>query len=125
MTSGFWAGLGAVLGGVAVALGAFAAHGLKERLTPEMLAIFETGAKYQMYHALAILATGALATRGGAAANLAGVFFLLGIALFSGSLYVLAVTGMRWLGMITPFGGVSFLIGWAALAVAAFRSSKA
>ncbi len=110
---------GAVSGLVAVALGAFAAHGLKSKLTPEMLTIFETGARYQMYHAFALLAA-AWAAGGGAAspapARAAGWCFLAGTLLFSGSLYALALTGLRKLGIVTPFGGVFFLAGWGLLA---------
>jgi uncharacterized membrane protein YgdD (TMEM256/DUF423 family) len=110
-------GLGCVSAGVAVALGAFAAHGLRQRLSPEMLAVFETGARYQMYHALALLAAGLAHARWPTPAiTLAGWLFLLGTLVFSGSLYALTLTGHRWLGAITPLGGVAFLAGWAALA---------
>jgi len=114
--------MGAVSALVAVAAGAFGAHGLKARLSPEMLAVFETGARYQMYHALALLAAAwAVARWPGAAAEWAGWLFLAGTVLFSGSLYALAFTGVRWLGAVTPLGGVAFLAGWAALAWAAAR----
>ncbi len=104
-----------------MAIGAFGAHGLRGRLTPEMLAVFETGVRYHMYHALALLATAALMTRvDGRAVVVAGWSFLAGILIFSGSLYALALTGVTTLGAITPIGGLAFLIGWAALAVAAF-----
>ncbi len=111
--------LGAVLGFLSVACGAFAAHGLKEHLDERGLALFETAARYQMYHALALVAVGLLArgSRSGRALCVAGWSFLAGILLFSGSLYALALSGVRWLGAITPFGGVLFLVGWAALAV--------
>jgi uncharacterized membrane protein YgdD (TMEM256/DUF423 family) len=112
--------LGATLAGLAVALGAFAAHGLRNRLTPELLAIFETGVRYQMYHALALLAV-ALATPRWPGAATAGWLVLAGIVVFSGSLYVLAATGVRWLGAVTPLGGLAFLAGWAMLARAALR----
>lgn len=112
--------LGSVSGFIAVAAGAFAAHGLKGRLAPEMLAIFETGAKYQMYHALALLAAAACAGQwGGRLPAAAGWLFAGGTLIFSGSLYLLALTGTRWLGAITPLGGVMFLAGWACLAAAA------
>jgi len=115
--------LGAVLAGLAVAAGAFAAHGLKGRLDPEMLAIFETGARYQMYHALALVAAAwAVARWPQSAAPLAAWLFLAGILIFSGSLYVLSVTGIRWLGAVTPIGGVAFLAGWAVLAWTVARS---
>jgi uncharacterized membrane protein YgdD (TMEM256/DUF423 family) len=109
--------LGAVLAGVAVAAGAFGAHGLRDRLAPDMLAVFETAARYQMYHALALLAVAWAAARWpDAGTGLAGWLFVAGIALFSGSLYVLALSGVRWLGAITPFGGLCFLAGWGVLA---------
>jgi uncharacterized membrane protein YgdD (TMEM256/DUF423 family) len=113
---------GALSGAVAVAAGAFGAHALKARLPADLLAVFHTGAQYQMYHALALLAAGWLAGRTpGAAASAAGWLFLAGTALFSGSLYALALTGVRALGAVTPFGGVAFIAGWVALAVAALR----
>jgi uncharacterized membrane protein YgdD (TMEM256/DUF423 family) len=115
-------GLGAALAGLAVAAGAFGAHGLRSRLAPEMLEVFETAARYQMYHALALLAVAWAAARwpeSGAA--LAGWLFLAGIVVFSGSLYVLSLSGVRWLGAVTPFGGLCFLAGWAVLAWAAWR----
>ena len=116
------AALGALSAFLAVAAGAFGAHALKARLSPDLLAIFETGARYQMYHALGMLAAAWAVTRwpGGAAAA-AGWLFLLGTVLFSGSLYALALSGVRWLGAITPVGGVAFLLGWLALAWAALR----
>jgi uncharacterized membrane protein YgdD (TMEM256/DUF423 family) len=115
-----WLPVAAINGFLAVAAGAFGAHGLQGRLDAHALSIFETGARYQMYHALAI-GLAALAARGSAAANAAAIFFLAGIVLFSGSLYALALTGMRGLGIVTPFGGLSFLVGWAALAWAASK----
>jgi uncharacterized membrane protein YgdD (TMEM256/DUF423 family) len=109
--------LGAISAGLAVALGAFAAHGLRGRLSPEALTIFETGARYHMYHALALLAVAWAAARWpGAATTAAGWLFVAGTVLFSGSLYLLAVTGVRALGAITPFGGLAFILGWVALA---------
>ena len=114
--------LGAIFGGLAVAAGAFGAHGLRERLAPEMLAVFETGARYQMYHAIALLAVAWAVTRWpGGHANAAGWLFVAGIVVFSGSLYVLAISGVRWLGAVTPLGGLCFLAGWAALALTAWR----
>ncbi len=111
---------GAVAGLIAVAFGAFGAHGLRGRLSPEMLAVFETGVRYHMYHALALLLTAALVARApGKAILAAGWLFVTGIVLFSGSLYLLAVTGVTVLGAITPIGGVAFLAGWAALAISA------
>ncbi|HWA36234.1 MAG TPA: DUF423 domain-containing protein [Burkholderiales bacterium] len=114
--------LGAVSALVAVALGAFAAHGLKARLAPDLLAVFETGVRYQMYHALALLAAAWACTRWpGAAAAAGGWLFVAGTILFSGSLYALALGGPRWLGPVTPLGGLGFLAGWACLAWAAAR----
>jgi len=111
---------GAVAGLLGVAFGAFGAHGLRGRLTPDMLAVFETGVRYQMYHALALLLTAAMLPRmPGKALVAAGWFFVGGIVLFSGSLYLLAVTGVTVLGAITPIGGVAFLAGWLSLIVAA------
>jgi uncharacterized membrane protein YgdD (TMEM256/DUF423 family) len=116
--------LGALSGGIAVALGAFAAHALKARLDPQLLVTFETGARYQMYHALALLAVGLLARRASSRLLAAsGAFFVAGTVLFSGSLYALVLTGARGLGAITPFGGVAFLAGWLCLGLAAWRRS--
>ena len=116
-------GLGSLSAGLAVALGAFAAHGLRSRISPEALQTFETGARYQMYHALALLAVAWVATRWpGGAVSAAGWLFVAGTLLFSGSLYLLAVTGLRVLGAITPFGGLAFILGWLALAWAAWAA---
>lgn len=115
---------GAALMFLAVALGAFAAHGLKARLAPDMLAVFETGVRYQAYHALALFAA-AWAGREWPVSRLppaAAACFLVGILLFSGSLYLLSLTGLRKLGMVTPIGGLFFLAGWALLAAAPSRS---
>jgi uncharacterized membrane protein YgdD (TMEM256/DUF423 family) len=107
---------------VAVAAGAFGAHALRARLSPDLLAVFETGARYQMYHALGLLAVAWAASRWpGPWPPRAGWLFLAGTVLFSGSLYALALTGVRWLGAITPLGGVAFLAGWLCLAAAASR----
>lgn len=123
--SRLWLILGAVNAFIAVAAGAFAAHGLRSRLEPRMLEVFETGARYQMYHALALLAVGWLASRSSSAVvTAAGWCFLGGIVLFSGSLYALTTSGVTKLGMITPFGGTLFLVGWALVAVAAARLSS-
>ena len=117
-------GLGALSAFIGVALGAFATHGLKERLDANMLAIFETGVRYQMYHALGLLAVGWACTRWpGAWVNASGWLLIAGTVIFSGSLYVLAVTGVRWLGAITPIGGLAFLTGWLCLAWAVLKSS--
>lgn len=115
--------LAAILGGLAVVLGAFGAHGLKDRLTPDMLANYEVGIRYHMYHALALLAL-ALAPGSlwsSALTPAAGWAWMIGILIFSGSLYAMALSGARWLGAITPIGGVAFIIGWLLVAVAASR----
>ena len=110
---------GALAGFVGVAFGAFGAHGLRGRLSPDMLAVFETGVRYQMYHALALMLVAAAAARiEGRLVSAAGWLFVTGIVLFSGSLYLLAVTGITVLGAITPIGGVAFLAAWACLAIA-------
>jgi len=115
--------LGAVSAFVAVAAGAFGAHGLRARLAPDLLAVFETAARYQMYHALALLAVAWVTARWpGPLPQWAGWLFVVGTVLFSGSLYALALTSVRWLGAITPLGGVAFLAGWLCLALAARRA---
>lgn len=113
--------LGALLGSVAVALGAFGAHSLQKRLTPPKLTTFETGVRYQFYHVFALIAVGLLQTLRPEAdlLALAGWLFVVGVLFFSGSLYWLAFDGPRWLGPITPLGGLAFLVGWVILAVAA------
>ena len=115
--------IGAVSAFVGVAAGAFGAHGLKARLAPEMLDTFEVGARYQMYHAFALfVAAWAQGRWPGASANAAGWCFVAGTLLFSGSLYALSLTGLRWLGAVTPLGGLAFLLGWLLLAAAAWKS---
>lgn len=121
MTSRTAAMLGALLAGTAVAAGAFGAHALRARLEPRDLEIFETAARYQMYHGLALLAVAWLLHEGIAQAGLAGWAFTVGATIFSGSLYLMVFTGHRWLGAITPLGGVAFLIGWVTLGLAAGR----
>jgi uncharacterized membrane protein YgdD (TMEM256/DUF423 family) len=121
MGSLFWS-IGSMSAFLSVAAGAFGAHGLRARVTPEMLAVFETGARYHMYHALALLAAAWAAERWpGTATTAAGWLFVVGTLIFSGSLYAMVLTGHRWLGAVTPIGGVAFLAGWAAMAVAAYR----
>jgi uncharacterized membrane protein YgdD (TMEM256/DUF423 family) len=115
-----WLLIAAVNGLLAVALGAFAAHGLQARLDPHALQVFETGARYHMYHALAI-GLAAVTIRDTPAATVACAFFLAGIFLFSGSLYLLSLTAVRSFAFVAPVGGVCFLIGWGALAFAATR----
>ena len=113
----------AVFGGLSVAGGAFASHALKDRLTDRALAIFETAARYQMYHALALLLVALLLSRAQesqAFFAVAGWAFIAGTIVFSGSLYALSLTDIKWLGAITPLGGVAFIVGWICLAVAAF-----
>lgn len=109
--------LASLNGFLAVSLGAFAAHLLRDRITPEMLNTFQTGVQYHMYHALALFGVGVLSLYfpNSNLTRAAGYLFLLGIILFSGSLYTLSLTGVRWLGAITPLGGVAFLAAWACL----------
>ena len=107
---------GAVAAFIAVALGAFGAHSLKTKLSADMLNIFEIGVRYQMYHALGLIAVACSTTRWPEAnLNAAGWAFIVGIVVFSGSLYLLSATDIRWFGAITPIGGLAFLIGWAIL----------
>ncbi|HSR42385.1 MAG TPA: DUF423 domain-containing protein [Longimicrobiales bacterium] len=114
--------LGCVFAFLGVALGAFGAHGLRGRVAPADLEIYETGVRYQVYHALALLAAAWVAGRWpGAATTAAGWLFVAGIVVFSGSLYLLVLTGARWLGAVTPLGGLAFLAGWAALLWGALR----
>jgi uncharacterized membrane protein YgdD (TMEM256/DUF423 family) len=140
----YWTTIGAILAGLAVAAGAFAAHGLDQQfpkwyagqtravagvpipLAQKYLADFKTAAEYQMFHALALIALGLLAqTRPSAATSLAGWCFVGGIVLFSGCLYLLTLTDKRWLGAIVPIGGVLFLVGWTAFAWAAWPAARA
>lgn len=120
-TRAFFA-IGSLLALLAVAAGAFAAHALEARIAPDRLETWQLGAKYQMYHALALLAVAWAATRWpGPATTAAGWLFVLGVLVFCGSLYALALGSPRWFGAITPIGGLSFMAGWAALAWAAWR----
>src|SRR5690348_14072950 len=118
---------GAVLGFLAVLFGAFGAHALRSRLDPDRLAVFETAVRYQLVHALAVLAAAWAAGRragsgaGGRLAGMAGWLFVAGTLLFSGSLVALALSGVRGLGVVTPFGGLALLAGWVLLAVAFAR----
>jgi len=116
-----WLFAGALLGALAVVTGAFGAHGLEGRLDAHHLAIWHKAVNYHALHALALVGIGLL-QRGGTPPTLAGWLLLAGILLFSGSLYMLALSGQRWLGMITPFGGLSFILGWLALAAWALRN---
>jgi len=123
--------LGAVLGALAVGIGAFGAHGLQGRVTPDMLAVFETAVRYQMYHALALVLLGLFAGRGPSPLPLelppgvapAAWLYLAGVVLFSGSLYALVLTDKRWLGAVTPLGGVCFIVAWLMFARAALLRS--
>ena len=115
-------GLGALSAMLAVGAGAFGAHALRARISAEHLAIFETGARYQIYHALALLAVAwAVARWPGSLPVFAGWLFVLGSIFFSGSLYLLALTGVRWWGAVTPIGGLAFLGGWVCLLLTAVR----
>jgi uncharacterized membrane protein YgdD (TMEM256/DUF423 family) len=116
--------LGGINAALVVLLGAFGAHGLKARMTAEMLAVYQTGVHYHLFHALGLIAVGLVATQISDSAYLkwSGWLMLAGIILFSGSLYVLSVSGLRWLGMITPFGGVSFIAAWILFVLAIVKS---
>ena len=115
--------LGGLSGFLGVAAGAFGAHALKSRVTPEMLGVFEVGVRYQVYHAFALIACAWAVTKWpGALVNTGGWLFVAGTIVFSGSLYALSLTGVRWLGAITPFGGAALLAGWLCLAAAALRA---
>jgi uncharacterized membrane protein YgdD (TMEM256/DUF423 family) len=116
--------IAALSGALSVALGAFGAHGLEARLSAEFLRTFETGVRYQFYHTLALLAVVVAIGRwpNSSLPVIAGWLFIAGIVVFSGSLYLLVMTGTRWLGAITPIGGVAFIAGWLLLALAAWRS---
>jgi uncharacterized membrane protein YgdD (TMEM256/DUF423 family) len=119
----FFAGAGAVAAMIAVIVGAFGAHGLRDRLSPADLEIFETGVRYHMYHALGLFAVAWVASRWpSGTTTAAGWLFIVGIVVFSGSLYTLVLTGQRWLGAVTPVGGLALVAGWAALAWAVLRS---
>jgi uncharacterized membrane protein YgdD (TMEM256/DUF423 family) len=117
--------LGSLSAGLAVALGAFGAHALKARLAPELLAVYETGVRYQLAHALALLAVAWACTRWpGPAVTASGWLFVAGTLLFSGSLYALSLSGMRWLGALTPLGGVAWIAGWSCLAWGVWRAQS-
>ena len=115
--------VGGIYGFIGVALGAFGAHALKTRLSPELLAVWKTGVEYQLIHALALVLVGLIAAqKPSVAITGAGICFALGVVVFSGSLYVLSLSGLRWLGAITPLGGLLFLAGWALLVRAALKA---
>lgn len=108
---------------VAVGAGAFGAHGLKRMLTPELLAVWQTGVMYHLIHALGLFIIALLGARfGSPLLSAAGIVMFVGIVLFSGSLYVLSLTGVHWLGAVTPIGGTAFLAAWAMVALAAYRA---
>lgn len=118
-------GIGAAIAGLAVAFGAFGAHALKDSLSEHYLEVFETGVRYQMYHGLGILLVALLSQRLSSKLTLwSARLLLIGTVVFSGSLYILALSGTDWLGAITPLGGIAFLAGWACLVMAAWRSGR-
>jgi len=118
----WWLLIGSVAGFLGLAGGAFGAHALKDRLSEAMLANFETGTRYLLVHAVALLVVGLLAGRAGVGELMAtGIGFSIGMLIFTGSLWTMALTDARWLGAITPIGGTALLVGWVALAVAAWR----
>jgi len=124
-TAKLFLAIGGINAALVVALGAFGAHGLKARLTPDMLAVYQTGVHYHLFHALGLLVVGLVAMQISDSATLrwSGWLMLIGIVLFSGSLYVLSISGLRWLGAITPFGGVSFIAAWVLFVVALFKAA--
>ena len=125
MSEIFWIRAGSAMMLLDVALGAFGAHALKQRLSPEMLAVFETGARYQAVHSLALFVVAWLASRWpGRGVNAAGWCFLIGMYFFSGSLYALSITGIKKFGAVTPIGGVLFIAGWACLLFASYEIIK-
>ena len=116
--------IASTLGGLSVVAGSFATHALKEKLSQYSLDIFQTGARLQMYHSLALLMVAFLLTIKELPQSLivvAGYAFIAGIAIFSGSLYALSITGIKWLGAITPIGGVAFIVGWSCMAIAGWK----
>ncbi|MGC9525182.1 MAG: DUF423 domain-containing protein [Limnospira sp.] len=118
--------LASILGGFSVIAGAFGSHSLRGQLSDRALEVFQTGTRYEMYHALALLAVGVLLARSPSPQPLlvaAGWAFVVGVILFSGSLYGLSTTAAGWLGLVTPFGGVILIVGWALLAIGATRPS--
>ena len=119
-----WIITGAVLAGIAILFGAFGAHILKNKITADYLTGFDTGVKYHFYHSLGLIIIGILAFHfPSEPLNMPSIFFVVGICLFSGSLYVLSITGLKWVGAITPLGGLSFIIGWILTAYYIWRAS--
>ncbi|MDO8704230.1 MAG: DUF423 domain-containing protein [Sulfuricaulis sp.] len=125
-TAKFFLILGSINAALVVLLGAFGAHALKARLPADMLAVYQTGVHYHLFHALGLIAVGLVATQIPASAYLkwSGWLMLAGIVLFSGSLYVLSVSGLRWLGMVTPFGGLAFILSWTLFVIAVLKASS-
>jgi uncharacterized membrane protein YgdD (TMEM256/DUF423 family) len=123
-TAKLFLAIGCIAALLAVALGAFGAHGLKARIAPELMAVYKTGVEYHLYHALGLILVGLAAFHLPQSAYLSGAGWamLAGIVLFSGSLYLLSLTGVRWLGAITPFGGAAFIAAWALFAVAVIKA---
>mgnify|MGYP001372377521 FL=1 len=119
-----WIITGAVMAGIAILLGAFGAHGLKNKITADYLIVFDTGVKYHFYHSLGLMIIGILAFHFPTEPlHIPCIFIVSGIILFSGSLYVLSITGLKWVGAITPLGGLSFIIGWILTAYYIWRAS--
>ncbi|WP_101758556.1 DUF423 domain-containing protein [Oceanicoccus sp. KOV_DT_Chl] len=117
--------IAAISGLMAVAIGAFGAHGLKARLTEDLMAVYQTGVQYHFYHTLALMLVGTLALQMPMPLlNWSGCLFIVGMIIFSGSLYLLALTGIKWLGAITPLGGVAMIAGWLSLAVAVYKGME-
>ena len=122
MSFNFWIEAGSVLMFLAVGIGAFGAHGLKNILSPEMKEAYETAVRYQVYHSLALFVVAWMSSKmPSRAVSMAGCCFLIGILLFSGSLYALSLSGIRRLGIITPLGGLAFLVGWVSLFIAVYK----
>ena len=118
----FWIKIAAIYGFLGVAMGAFGAHGLKDKLPSDLFSVFETGSQYCLVHAVVLLAVASLSkSKPNVYINRGGWFFTVGIAIFSGTLWMLAITGQRWLGAVTPIGGVSLLLGWGMLFMAGFK----
>ncbi len=124
MTPRLAATIGSIFGALAVVLGAFGAHALRSRLDPRDMEIFETAVRYQMYHAFALFAAAWLLSRNLPSAAFAAWGFIIGVVIFSGSLYLLVATGHRWLGAVTPIGGVAMIAGWCFLAFAASKLDR-
>lgn len=119
-----WFATGALLCGLGVVLGAFGAHGLRDRLATDMLAVFETGVRYHLIHGIGLIVVAWATSRWpNHWVESAGWLFVVGILIFSGSLYVLAISGVRWLGAVTPVGGVCLILGWCVLAIGAYRGA--